>query len=158
MKAKSFGRSRGMTIIEVVVASSIFGIFIVQFASVWISTGKQILYVLDRARVNREAHTARTLILTDMSVASSVTLLTDADGFNICRLNGSTVTYSLDSESRALQRYDTATSSGMTAAKLLVSLDTALGVKGMTAALVFERSGASVTLDIARNTALNTSP
>ncbi|MDD2772672.1 MAG: hypothetical protein PHP45_03140 [Elusimicrobiales bacterium] len=65
----------GMTLLEIVVAGTIFVVFASSFSAAWISTRKQVSYIVNRARVLREAGTARAWLSVDLASATAVTTL-----------------------------------------------------------------------------------
>ncbi len=153
----------GLTVLEMIIAGVIFAIFIVQFGAIWSSSELQIAYVLNRARVAREAAVARTLLLKDLSTADGMALAeSPANGFDIYLHNGSTITYTYDynatDKTGFLLRHNTADSSDMTAAKLVKSLTPTINVGNTDITMVFARGSAEVTFNLRRDTALNTTP
>lgn len=155
----------GFTVLEMTVATVVFAIFVVQFAGIWTSSEMQLNYVLNRARISREAAITRTLLLTDLSSATAVSLADSPDtGFIIRRIDGSSITY-VTSEFgvahatyTALMRRDTANNSSMMAAKLIKTLTPSLDAGGANINIVFAKSSSEITLAVRRDLVINTTP
>ena len=126
------------------VAGTIFMVFAAHFSSIWISTNKQIKYIMDRARVDRETHTARVLLMSDLAVAESIQNVISDKGFDIVA-GGNTITYSMNGT--ALERTDSV--STMTVAKYVSSSTSTLKVDGsLLAKYTFSKSSACVYLNV----------
>lgn len=155
----------GFTVLEMTVATVVFAIFVVQFAGIWTSSEMQLNYVLNRARISRETAITRTLLLTDLSSATAVSLADSPDnGFIIRRIDGSSITYVTTefgvapATYTALVRRDTANTSSMVAAKLLKTLTPTLDAGGANINIVFAKGASEMTLAIRRDLVINTTP
>jgi type II secretory pathway pseudopilin PulG len=109
----------GMTLIEMVMAVTIFTVFGASFSSAWSASRKQIGYVINRSRLLRESMTARTWLSVDLS--SATLLNTDTSNyFSVTRTDGDTINYTLVKTGSMyygkLERYDNNLLSTMTVA------------------------------------------
>ena len=82
---------RGMTILETLVALTIFMLFAVYLSNIWITTRNQGGYMIARARLLREAMTARATLLADLSTATAVSCF--SDNFVLLTPAQSSITY-----------------------------------------------------------------
>jgi len=137
----------GMTLLEIVVAGTIFVVFASSFSAAWISTRKQVSYIINRARVLREAGTARACLSADLASALAVTTTTIApNDFFIQMPDSSTVDYRFEPEGSLVRiRTYESSSTSMTVAKYLHSMNTGVDGSGSTSNFEFRISTNGVT-------------
>jgi len=70
----SFSNEKGFTLLEMLIASSIFIIILFQIGNVWEAMDKWLLDLIERSNIDREARIARDFLISDLVITKNVTL------------------------------------------------------------------------------------
>ncbi|HOX23658.1 MAG TPA: hypothetical protein PLL10_09350 [Elusimicrobiales bacterium] len=112
--------AKGVTFLEMTVASLVFMLFVGGIMGVWGSLEKQRLHVQSRAKLDAEAQLARAVLTMDISSSTNVQSWTGQD-ITLTYPDSNNITYSIGTGNQLL-RYESATISTTTAALYLTSI------------------------------------
>jgi len=139
---------KGFTLLELLIAGTLFMVFVIQIGSLWTSMDKHIGYIADRIVVAREARTARALLLGDLAGSASVTLgVSEVMTVHYTGPGVPDVTYS--NSAGSLLRTDAGANWSLPAARYLESASYTLeGDGSLRASLSFRKGQAQTTLNV----------
>jgi len=132
--------------LELTIAGTIFVVFASQFSSVWITTNKQMRFLMDRAKLVRETYITRAMLTSDFAYATQVTVVTADEEFHIDS-DSHAGGYNYALKDGKLIRFDPLTNSSMTVTSCLGAMTTELHPGYFSTIFNFSKNGAFLNLN-----------